>query len=268
MREAFTTPELLAVTIARHLQDGDHCFIGLGTGGDSFMRAVGVPSVACELARLVHGKDVATQYGVLFEPRVSEMPRSFSDSHLLSWRAEARVPVDFCLDTFRRGRISVGFISGAQVDVEGNVNSVLIGSADKPRKRLVGAIAQTDHACFAGRTVIVMKHEARSLVPRVDFVSAAGYPNGRAGRKELGLPGGGPELVVTDLAIYDFDDSGRIRLQSVHPGVSETELRDRTGFVMDPDIELLETPTPEERELRAIRETIDPNAVLLTGNVK
>jgi glutaconate CoA-transferase, subunit B len=265
--EKFTLPELMAVTIARELRDNDHCFIGLGTGGPAFVRAVGVPSVACELAKRTHGKDVSAQYGVLFEPEAVEVPRSFSDDALLDWRARARVPVDYCLDTFRTGRISVGFISGAQMDQWGNVNAVQIGKGNPPRIRLVGPIAQTDHAAHAGRVVIVMPHEARALVEQVDYVSAAGFPGGRSGRSQLGLPGGGPCLVVTDLATFDFDQEGRARLRSVHPDASMAEVAERTGFDLGASEGTPPTSAPTTDELRTIREVIDPEGLLLEARV-
>jgi glutaconate CoA-transferase subunit B len=266
--EKFTLPELMAVTVARELRDNDHCFIGLGTGGPAFVRAVGVPSVACELARRAHGKDVSAQYGVLFEPEVAEVPRSFSDDALLNWRARARVPVDYCLDTFRTGRISVGFISGAQMDRWGNVNAVQIGKGYPPAVRLVGPIAQTDHAAHAGRVIIIMSHEARALVDDVDYVSAAGFPGGRSGRAQLGLPGHGPCLVVTDLATFDFDEEGRAQLRSVHPNVSVSEVAARTGFDVSHGSDAPVTAAPTAEELRTIREVIDADGLLLEARVR
>jgi glutaconate CoA-transferase subunit B len=267
MTEKFSSAELLAVTVAHELRDGDHCFIGLGTGGPAFVRAVGVPSVACEVARRAHGKDVSAQYGVLFEPELAELPRSFSDDALLGWRARARVPVDYCLDTFRTGRISVGFISGAQVDRSGNVNAVQIGTGNPPKVRLVGPIAQTDHAAHAGRVVIVMPQEKRTFVEEVDYVSAVGYPGGREGRARLGLPGGGPSLVVTDLATFDFDAEGVLRLRSLHPGVGFSDVAGSTGFDLGDGNGVGTTPVPTSDELRAIRDDIDPEGLLLEARV-
>lgn len=266
MAEDFSRAELMAVTIARELVDGDHCFIGLGTGGPAFVRAVGVPSVACELARLAHGKDVSSQYGVLFEPELAELPHSFSDDALLGWRSRARVPVDYCLDTFRTGRISTSFISGAQMDRWGNVNAVQIGKTDPPKVRLVGPIAQTDHAAHAGRVIIIMPHERRALVDEVDYVSAVGFPGGREGRAKLGLPGGGPCLVVTDLASFDFGDDGHAQLRSIHPWATLQDVVEKTGFDIGTE-HLVATGTPTAEELRLIRSVIDPAGLLLNALV-
>lgn len=230
--------------------------------------AVGIPTVAIELARRLHGYDVVAQYGVLFNPLVSEIPDSFADPYLLDWAAEARVPVETCLDMFRRGVVTVGFVSGAQVDVNGNVNSVCIGPHDRPKVRLTGAIAQTDHAAAAGRTIIVLEQARRSLVEHVDFISAVGQIEAPGGRKALGLRGGGPAKVVTDRAVFGFPDgSARLALQSIHPGWSFQQVCAETEFQLDPNSDIATTEPPTNEELVCIRTEIDPTGKLLGGRI-
>jgi glutaconate CoA-transferase, subunit B len=256
----------MASVLARELNDGEQGFIGLGTGGRSFTMTVGVPSVAIELARRLYNCDFVAQYGALLEPQLGDTPMSFSDRNLLTWPARAHIPVEFCLEMFHRGKIDVGFISGAQVDRRGNVNSVCIGPHDHPRVRLTGAIAQTDHAAYAGRTVILMPQERRTFVDQVDYVSALGYP-GKSRTDRAGLPGGGPALVITDMAVFDFDDNGEMRLRSIHPGCDSSSIQANTGFELVIAEEVSTTVTPTDEELKLIREDIDTNGVFLRGTI-
>ena len=263
-----TELEVMVTAVSRELRDGDHGFIGLGTGGRAFINAVGIPSVAMELARRSRGIDIISQYGVLFEPNLSKTPESFADPFLLKWSAAAHVPVDFCLDVFRRGKMTVSFISGVQIDPHGNLNSVVVGDHDKPKIRLTGPIAQTDHAAYAGRTIIIMPHERRTFVPKVDFISAVGYGDGPDYRRRHGLLGGGPAMVVTELAVLRFaPDSKRMYLASIHPGVTLEEVLDRTGFALDHTGEVPATPSPTVEELRLIRE-IDPKGLWLQARIQ
>jgi glutaconate CoA-transferase subunit B len=260
--------DVMVAAIAAELRDGDHAFIGLGTGGRAFVNAVGIPSVAIELARRAWDLDLVAQYGVLFEPDLSQTPRSFADPYLLRWPGAANVPVDVCLDQFRRGKISVSFISGVQIDPFGNLNSVVIGDHDRPQVRLTGPIAQTDHAAYAGRTVIVLPHERRTFVNRVDFVSAVGYGDGPGFRERHGLLGGGPALVVTELATLRFvPETKRMFLASIHPGVSLEEVLASTGFDLDFPEAVPVTPAPTESETRLIQE-IGPEGLWLNARIR
>jgi glutaconate CoA-transferase subunit B len=177
--------------------------------------------------------------------------------------------VERCLDVFRRGMMTCSFISGAQIDKFGNLNSVRIGRGVKPTVRLTGPIAQSDHAVFAQRTFVIMPHERRVFVDRVDFVSAPGYGDGAGWRERMGLPGGGPDKVITDKAVLGFDaDTKRMRLESVHPGVTMDEVVAATGFELLVPAGVGQTLPPSSAELGAIRDRIDASGKLLRARIK
>lgn len=267
MSEA-STHELMAVALAREFGDTEHGFIGLGTGDRAFALAVGIPTVAAQLA-VDRGADFCLQYGTLLDPDVLAMPDTLGDPDLLRWECAARVPVDRCLDVFRRGMMTCSFISGAQIDPFGNLNSVRIGRGDTPTVRLTGPIAQTDHAVFAQRTFVIVPHERRVFVDRVDFISAPGYGDGPGWRERLGLPGGGPAKVITDMAVLGFDaETKRMRLESIHPGRKREEVVNATGFELVVPDDVATTPAPSSEELEAIRERIDPAGKLLAVNLR
>lgn len=264
---SFTIEELLAVQVSKELRHGELGFIGLGTGGRSFAFAVGVPSVAAALAHH-RGVDFIAQYGVSFEPDIENAPRCFEDRNLLRWPASAQIPVEMALDGFRRGLMDIGFISGAQIDRYGNLNSVSIGEYKKPKVRLVGAIAQPDHAANAGRTLIIIAHTKRTFVEKVDFRSAMGFGDGPGHRERLGLIGGGPAKVFTDLAILDFEPTSRaMRVVSLHPGVKRATIEEATGFDLIWPSDVPETSVPTDEELSLIRTEIDRDGAFLSGSI-
>lgn len=262
-----TTYETMAVALARQFGPKEHGFVGLGTGEQAFILAVGIPTVAAQLA-VAKGSDFSLQYGTLVDPDV-RLPETLGDPDLLDWRCAARLSVERCLDVFRRGMMTCSFISGGQIDKFGNLNSVQIGRERPPAVRLTGPIAQSDHAVYAQRTFVILPHDRRVFVDRVDFVSGPGYGDGGSWRQDRGLPGGGPAKVITTKAILGFEEeSKRMRLESVHPGVTVDEVIGLTGFdLIVPGI-VPTTEPPSEDELEAIRDRIDVGGKLLSGGIR
>jgi len=253
----YSLAELLTVCVARELEDGGQGFIGLGTGGRAFIMAVGVPSVAAELARRYRGIDFITQYGCTFEPDLKKTPSNFADPYLLAWPSKAQVRVEECLEYFRRG----------QIDARGNLNTVCIGPHEKPKVRLVGPIAQSDHCTYAKYTYVLMTQDRRTFVPKLDFRSALGHGDAPGDRKRLGVAGGGPRKVFTDLAIWEFDDDGFMRVESLHPAVTMEAVTASVGFPVRFAEQLVETPAPNPEELRLIRNEIDPDGLFLEARI-
>jgi glutaconate CoA-transferase subunit B len=171
--------------------------------------------------------------------------------------------------SMKRGDVTVGFSSGAQIDSVGNLNTVAIGPLEKPKVRLVGPILVPEHYALFGREIVMMpRHDRRTFVERVDYVAAVGFPEGREQRESLGFPGAGPELIVTPLCVFAFTEEGAIHVRSVHPGVSPDEVRESTGFDLDgangaPGLEeATTTEPPSDAELELLRSAVDPHGLL------
>jgi acyl CoA:acetate/3-ketoacid CoA transferase beta subunit len=158
-----------------------------------------------------------------------------------------------------RGLADVGFLGGAQIDVYGNLNATLLGNYEKPKKRFPGSGGANVIASCAKRVLIIMQQEKRRFVERVDYITSPGFLTGGNSRREAGLTGGGPDKVITDLGILGFDrDSKRMKLVSLHPGITVQQIRDATGFelIVPDNVEV--TPPPTEQELQILRANVSP----------
>lgn len=260
----YTLEELLAVEVSRHINDDEMGFVGVGTGGAAFIRAVGIPAVASRLAQLRHAPNYTIMFGPILDPVLDaeRIPETNFEPDLIRWPCRSQITVEDALCIFKRGKMGIGFVSGAQVDQWGNFNIVCIGDYSRPKVRLPGPLAQPDHAAHAKRVFAIQKHDRRTFVEQVDYVSAAGN------RDRSGLPGGGPAWIFTELAVMDFNPrSGRMRLSSVHPGRTVEQVIERTGFALEIPAEVPLTEPPSAEDLDLIRTRIDPSRKWLNAQI-
>jgi glutaconate CoA-transferase subunit B len=262
-----TLHETLAVAVSRTLRNDDVGFTGLTTGAAAALFGTMIPLAAMELARFRHAPDLTSLLaGWCHNPTVAdiaEIPGSEFDPALLALSCDALDmgwPPQMSL---KRGDVTVGFSSAAQVDREGNLNTTQIGRGERPDVRLVGPILIPEHLALFGREIVMIpRHDPRTFVERVDHVSGAGFPGGRAGRERLGLPGAGPVLIVTPLCMFAFDEAGEIHVASLHPGVTADQVQAATGFALAIDDDVPVTAAPEPGELEVLRRDVDPHGLL------
>jgi glutaconate CoA-transferase subunit B len=245
MSETYTSAEMMTVAAARALTSADVCFVGIG-----------LPSAACNLARLTHAPGLRLIYeSGTIETRPDVLPLSIGDGELHDTAlTTVSVPEIFSY-WLQAGRIGVGFLGGAQVDRFGNLNSTVIGSYAKPTVRLPGGGGAPEIATGCGRIYIIMTHSPRAFVERVDFVTSLGHgPTGRE-RRALGLAGQGPALLVTDLCMMRPDpDTNEFVVVSLHPGVSADLVRERTGWPVRYAASVEGTPPPSASDLETLRD--------------
>jgi glutaconate CoA-transferase subunit B len=162
------------------------------------------------------------------------------------------------------GRVDVGFLSGAQVDRYGNINSTSIGADPRrPSVRFSGSGGAADIACLARRTVIIALHEKRRFPEHVDYITSPGWLEGGDARSRSGLVRGGPSVVVTTKAVMRFRPHTRaMYLASYHPGLTPEAVAADTGFPLDISA-AVETPAPSAEELHILRDVVDPERVFL-----
>lgn len=264
--------ERLAIFVSRTLRDDDVGFTGLTTGGPTAMFGTFIPVAAMQIARLTHAPNLTMfMAGWCHNPSLQDLralPRSEFPLSWLDIPSEARKDTWPGIHSMYRSDVTVGFASSAQIDRVGSMNTVEINKPDGSKVRLVGPVMVTEHLAFFGREIVMMpRHDIRTFVEKVDYVSAVGHPGGSEGRKAMQVPGAGPELVVTPKCIFGFERvSGHMILRWLHPGIDLDDVRASTGFEFDiAGYEPTPAPTPEE--LRVLREQVDPQGFLRQGAV-
>lgn len=233
----YTSDEMMTVTAARSLKDGQVCFVGIG-----------LPSEAANLARLSHAPEVVLIYeSGTIGTRPEILPLSIGDGELAE-TAELVVSVPEVFTYWlQAGRIDVGFLSAAQIDRYANLNSTVIGRYEQPTVRLPGAGGAPEIATSAGEVIVMLRQTPRSFVPVVDFVTSVGF--GRHGEGRVGRVGAGPSVVITDLGLLRPDPVSHVlTLVATHPGVEVEEVRAQTGWELRiaEAVDVTEPPTSEE----------------------
>lgn len=241
----YTAAEMMTVAAARALTDSDICFVGIG-----------LPSAACNLARLTHAPRITLVYeSGTIETKPTVLPLSIGDGELCETALTTVSVPEMFQYWLQGGRISVGFLGGAQVDRFGNLNSTVIGDYGSPKVRLPGGGGAPEIATGCNRIYIVMKHHPRAFVERLDFITSLGHgPTGRE-RRALGVTTEGPVLLVTDLCTMTPDPETReFQVASLHPGISRERVVERTGWPLRFAPDVVETPTPTATELDVLRD--------------
>lgn len=249
----YSASELMTVNAARLLRNGDSVFVG-----------VGLPNLACNLARRTHAPDLVMIYeaGVI-GARPARLPLSIGDPTLVSGACSVCSMYDIFSLYLQRGNVDVGFLGGAQIDRFGNINATVIGDYQHPKVRLPGSGGSMEIAAWANRCYIITPHQKRRFPEKVDFRTSAGFLSGRSEREKTGVRGKGPQAVVTNLGILEPDEAGELILTALHPGVSVDQARENTGWVLKIAPQLRVTEPPSAEELRILREELDPQGIYL-----
>lgn len=241
---SYTATEMMTVAAARALCGNDVCFVGIG-----------LPSAACNLARLTHAPGVTLVYeSGTIETRPSVLPLSIGDGELCETALTTVSVPEIFQYWLQGGRITVGFLGGAQVDRYGNLNSTVVGDYRRPAVRLPGAGGAPEIAACCGRIFIVMRHHPRAFVRKLDFLTTLGHgPTGRE-RRQFGLRTAGPTLLVSDLCIMQPEpETNEFIVTSLHPGVTREQVIASTAWNVRFAAEVGQTPPPNPHELETLR---------------
>ena len=242
---AYTPAEMMTVAAARALKSSDVCFVGIG-----------MPSAASNLARLTHAPDITLIYesGTL-ATKPSVLPLSIGDGELCETALTTVSVPEMFRYWLQGGRITVGFLGGAQIDKFANLNTTVVGPYAKPKVRLPGGGGAPEISTSSGEIFIIMNQGKRSFVDKLDFVTSLGHGEGGDHRARLGVKTKGPTRLVTDLAIFEPDpQSKEMIVTSIHPGVTREQIQENTGWPVRYADKVPETPAPTARELEVLRE--------------
>ena len=250
----YNNNELLICVASRQMEDETSAFIGTG-----------IPMLAAALAKRMHAPNLIPMFefgGV--GGTLEILPLGVGDSKTF-YKAFAALGICDLMETAQRGMVDYGFLGGAQIDPYGNLNSTVLGPQPNPRVRLPGSGGANDIGSSCWKTIAVMQHTARRFVPKIDFLTTAGYLDGPGARERAGLArDSGPYRVVTNLALLGYDDeTKRMKLLATNPGVTVEQVIASTGFELVIPDEVGKNDAPTEQELKLLRVEIDPTGLYI-----
>ena len=240
----YTPAELMIVSAARALGGVRTVFV-----------CVGLPNIACNLARYTVAPDLELIYeSGVYGAKPPRLPLSIGDPTLATGAISVISMADLFGLYLQGGLVEVALVGGAQIDRHGNLNSTVIGSYTHPRTRLPGSGGACEIAINAQRIFIIMHLKKRAFVEQLDFLTSPGHMHGADARRKLGMPGAGPELVITDKALFNFaNEEHEMQLTSLYPGVTLEQVRSEMGWQVPIAPTLTETTPPTASELQLIR---------------
>lgn len=251
----WTNRQMMAVALARQIENGRTYIIGTG-----------LPLIGATLAKNTHAPNAYLIFETaLFEGNPQEVPTSVSDLRI-NYQASVLWPqfryFGFQALAARKGAIDAGFLGGAQIDPYGNLNSTCIGDYYHPKTRFTGSGGANGIATYCD-TIIIMKHELRRFIRKVDYVTSPGWIDGPDGRSKAGLiPDRGPRAVVTELGVMRFGQDKRMYLAEYFPGVTPKQVQESTGFELDIS-RAAEAAPPEPEVLKVLLEKVDPMRIMI-----
>jgi glutaconate CoA-transferase subunit B len=255
----FTDTEFMICAAARLLEDRKTVFVGWG-----------MPQVVAILAERLYTPNLVQifEFGAVGPRSLTPFVRGTMGGPTNIYRSLQWTNMNWAFSYAATGYIDYGMIGALQVDPYGNINSTLLGGTyEQPARRFPGSGGGNEVASLCWKTIIVLKHEPRRFVERLDFVTSPGYGDGPGARERAGLPRGtGPWRVVTSKALFGFEEkTKRIRLLGVLKGLKAEEVLEGIGFDVERASPLEELPPPGEGELRLLRQEIDPSGIIIRG---
>lgn len=248
----YSANEMMIVSAARALADARSVLVG-----------VGLPNIACNLARRTAAPDLVLIYesGVL-GAQPARLPLSIGDPTIVSGALWTGPMPDLFLYILQGGWVDAALLGTAQIDRFGNLNSTVIGSYRSPKVRLPGSGGACEIAINARRTMIITRLTPRTFVPELDFQTTPGHRKKGTTGGAADMPGFGPQWVITDKALFWFDpEHGEMELSSLHPGVEKDEVSSSVGWPLKVARQVDTTPAPTTQELQIIREELDPEGL-------
>jgi glutaconate CoA-transferase subunit B len=250
--QSISPSELMIIAASRALQGNRTVFVG-----------VGVPNIACNLARRSHSPEMELVYeSGVFGAQPARLPLSIGDPTLVSGATSVVSMADLFMLYLQGGLIDVALLGGAQIDRHGNLNTTVIGDYDQPKTRLPGSGGACEIAINARRVFMIMRLSRRAFVEKLDFLTSPGHLDGGDARQRLGIPGYGPDRDITDKALFTFDNPEReMMLVELAPGQTVESVQAAVGWPLRVADTLREMAPATDKELFILREQLDPQGL-------
>ena len=244
-KSTWSPSEMMTIVAARALKNDDVCFVGIGA-----------PSAACNLARLTHAPDITLIYeSGTIGTRPNVLPLSIGDGELCETALTTVSVPEMFRYWLQGGRITVGFLGGAQIDRFANLNTTVVGPYDKPSVRLPGGGGAPEIAAHCREIFITMAMGQRAFVEKLPFITSMGHGDGGDHRARLGLKTKGPTRLITDLCVFEPDPAtSEMTVTSLHPGVTREQVQAQCGWPVRFADAVVDTPAPTSDELSVLRE--------------
>lgn len=248
----FTPNELMIVNASRALLGSRVVFVG-----------VGLPNIACNLARRSHSPQIELVYeSGVFGAQPARLPLSIGDPTLVTGATSVSGIFDLFLYYLQGGLVDVALLGGAQIDKFGNLNTTVIGKYNQPKVRLPGSGGACEIAINARKTLMIMRLKKRAFVEKLDFLTSPGHLAPDVNRQELGIPGNGPAMVITDRALFDFaNPQHEMTLIEFAPGETIDSIQEDVAWELKISEDLKEMKPPTNNELNIIRDHLDPSGI-------
>lgn len=255
----FTDTEFMIAQGARLLEDGKSIFVGFG-----------LPQVVAMLAQKLYAPNLLQlfEFGAIGPRSVLPFIRGTMGGPQNTYRSLQWLNMNWAFAYSASGYMDYGMLGAAQIDPYGNINSTFLGGTfENPHRRFPGSGGGNQVASHCWQTMIVIKHEGRRFVPKVDFITSPGYLTGPGAREKAGLPSEtGPHRVITSKALFGFDETTkRMKLLGVLRGLSVEDVVRDMAFKPLITSTVTEIQPPTAEELRVLREEIDPSRIIIRG---
>jgi glutaconate CoA-transferase subunit B len=245
MTQSYTPTEIMTVAAARALKNDDVVFVGIGA-----------PSAACNLARLTHAPGITLIYeSGTIDTKPDVLPLSIGDGELCDTALTTVSVPEMFRYWLQGGRVTVGFLGGAQIDRYANLNTTVVGPYDRPKVRLPGGGGAPEIAIHCGEIFVTMAMSPRGFVGKLPFITSLGHGTGPGSREALGVRTKGPTRVVTDLCVLEPDPASlELAVVSLHPGITRDHVARECGWPIRFADTVGETPAPTDSELAILRD--------------
>jgi len=253
--------DLLAVAAAREVQDGDIVFAGTG-----------LPMLAIALAQITNAPNAVCIYEAgSIDGRPQDLPASVGDARCATQSSVCAGLTEAFYGQLHNGYVDLAFLGGAEIDKYGNVNTTVVGDYAAPKKRFTGSGGNPDINSFARRTVFIMVQEKRRFKEKVDYITSPGWvipdwPSGEMKpKKEVygKFFNGGLSAVITNMAVFRFDEDGVMYLDTVHPGFTPEQVKENCEFDLNISRCRGETEKPTVEEVELLYKVVDKDGIFL-----